>query len=63
MEGVLSHHGIQSTPDNWNLQWKSWKKVRVIGSSSYRELRTNDSRWVGDASSMPTALQGTQEIY
>ena len=24
---------IQSTPDNSNLQWKSKKKVRVIGSS------------------------------
>ena len=28
---------IQSTPDNLNLQGKL-KKVRVIGSSSYREL-------------------------
>ena len=31
---------IQSTPDNSNLQGKS-KKVRVIGSSSYRELEKN----------------------
>ena len=31
---------IQSTPDNSNLQGKS-KKVRVIGSSSYRELEEN----------------------
>ena len=28
---------IQSTPDNLNVQGKL-KKVRVIGSSSYREL-------------------------
>ena len=28
---------IQSTPDNSNLQGKS-KNVRVIGSSSYREV-------------------------
>ena len=34
-----------------------------MGSSSYRELRTNDSRLGRDASSMHTALQGTQEIY
>ena len=32
---------VQSNPDNSNLQGKQ-KKVRVIGSSSYRELRTND---------------------
>ena len=34
---VLKRLGIriQSTPDNWNLQGKL-KKVRVIGSSSYR---------------------------
>ena len=31
---------LQSTPDNSNLQEKS-KKVRVIGSSSYRELEEN----------------------
>ena len=31
---------LQSTPDNSNLQGKS-KKVRVIGSSSYRELEEN----------------------
>ena len=31
---------IQSTPDNSNLQGKT-KKVRVIGSSSYRELEGN----------------------
>ena len=37
---------IQSTPDNSNLQGKS-KKVRVIGSSSYRELRTNDHKVSG----------------
>ena len=34
---------IQLTPDNSNLQGKS-KKVRIIGSSSYRELRTNDHK-------------------
>ena len=31
---------LQSTPDNSNLQGK-WKKVRVIGSSSYREFKEN----------------------
>ena len=31
---------IHLTPDNSNLQGKS-KKVRVIGSSSYRELEEN----------------------
>ena len=31
---------VQSTPHNSNLQGK-WKKVRVIGSSSYRELEEN----------------------
>ena len=31
---------VQSTPDNSNLQGKS-KKVRVIGSSSYRPLEEN----------------------
>ena len=31
------------TPDNWNLQGKL-RKVRVIGSSSYRELRTSDRK-------------------
>ena len=39
------------------------KRFGVIGSSSYRELNTNDSRRGRDASSMHTALQGTQEIY
>ena len=34
---------IQSTPDNSNLQGKS-KKVRVIGSSSYRELEENSRK-------------------
>ena len=37
---ILQTH-VQSNPDNSNLQGKL-KKVRVIGSSSYRELRTND---------------------
>ena len=37
---------IQLTPDNSNLQGKS-KKVRIIGSSSYRELRTNDHKVSG----------------
>ena len=32
--------GLQSTPDNSNLQGK-WKKVRVIGSLSYREFEEN----------------------
>ena len=32
--------GLQSTPDNSNLQGK-WKNVRVIGSSSYREFEEN----------------------
>ena len=36
---------IQSTPDNSNLQGKL-KMVRVIGSFSYRELRTNDRKYV-----------------
>ena len=58
----VCRYALQSTPDNWNLQGKK-KKVRVIGSSSYRELRANDSRWGRDESSMHTALQGTQEIY
>ena len=31
---------LQSTPDNSNLQGK-WKKVRVIGSSSFREFEEN----------------------
>ena len=31
---------LQSTPDNSNLQGK-WKKVRVIGSLSYREFEEN----------------------
>jgi hypothetical protein len=31
---------LQSTPDNSNLEGKL-KKVRVIGSLSYRKLRTN----------------------
>ena len=31
---------VQSTPDNSNLQGKS-KKVRVIGSLSYREFEEN----------------------
>ena len=35
---------IQSTPDNSNLQWKS-KKVRVIGSSSYREFEENSREY------------------
>ena len=34
---------VQSTPDNSNLQGKS-KKVRVIGSSSYRELEENSRK-------------------
>ena len=36
---LMINHGksdIQSTPDNSNLQGKQ-KKVRVIGSSSYRK--------------------------
>ena len=36
---------IQSTPDNSNLQGKL-KMVRIIRSSSYRELRTNDRKYV-----------------
>ena len=32
---------IQLTPDNSNFQGKS-EKVRVIGSSNYREMATND---------------------
>ena len=32
---------LKSTPDNANLQGK-WKIVRVIGSSSYRELEQNN---------------------
>ena len=39
-QDVLKSAYIQSTPDNSNLQGKS-KKVRVIGSSSYRELEKN----------------------
>ena len=34
---------VQLTPDNSNLQGKS-KKVRVIGSSSYRELEENSRK-------------------
>ena len=34
------NENILSTPDNSNLQGK-WKKVRVIGSSSYREFEEN----------------------
>ena len=37
--------------------------VRVIGSSGYRELRTNDSRMEREASFMPTALQERQESF
>ena len=33
---ILVGEGLQSTPDNSNLQGKL-KKVRFIGSSSYRE--------------------------
>ena len=32
---ILVSNELQSTPDNLNLQGK-WKKVRVIGGSSYR---------------------------
>ena len=35
---------IQSTPDNSNLQGKS-KKVRVIGSLSYREFEENSCEY------------------
>ena len=38
---VLKGSNVQSTPDNSNLQGKL-KNVRVIESSSYWELRTND---------------------
>ena len=38
---VLAVSFIQSTLDNSNLQGKS-KKVRVIGSSSYREFEENN---------------------
>ena len=38
IEGVKFY--VQSTPDNLNLQGKL-KKVRVIRSSSYRELKEN----------------------
>ena len=34
---------LQSTPDNSNLQGKS-KKVRVSGSSSYREYEANNRK-------------------
>jgi len=34
---------MQSTPDKLNLQGKL-KKVRGVGSSSYRELRINDRK-------------------
>ena len=34
------NENILLTPDNSNLQGK-WKKVRVIGSSSYREFEEN----------------------
>ena len=34
---------MQSTPDNSNLQEKL-KKVRVIGSSSYREFEANNRK-------------------
>ena len=37
LSDLASAFQIQLTPDNSNLQGKS-KKVRVIGSSSYREL-------------------------
>ena len=37
------HDDLQSTPDNSNLQGKS-KKVRVIGSLSYRELEENSRK-------------------
>ena len=40
---VVGHHKIQSTPDNSNLQGKS-RKVRVIGSSSYREFEENNRK-------------------
>ena len=40
---ILSERKVQSTPDNSNLQKKS-KKVRVIGSSSYRELEQNSRK-------------------
>ena len=42
---TLGAFDIQSTPDNSNLQGKL-KMVRVIGSSSYRELGTNDRKHV-----------------
>ena len=35
---------VQLTPDNSNLQGKS-KKVRVIGSSSYREFEENSREY------------------
>ena len=44
---------VQSTPDNSNLQGKS-KKVRVIGSSSYRKLEEN-SREEGKKQFLRTA--------
>ena len=34
------NENILLTPDNSNLQGK-WKKVRVIGSSSYQEFEEN----------------------
>ena len=40
---VVGHHKIKSTPDNSNLQGKS-RKVRVIGSSSYREFEENNRK-------------------
>ena len=45
MDSRREGFGIQSTPDNSNLQGKL-KMVRVIRSSSYRELRTNDRKYV-----------------
>ena len=39
----LSEHFVQSTHDNSNLEGES-KKVRVIGSSSYREFEANNRK-------------------
>ena len=45
---MICHFQVQSTPDNSNLARKIKKKVRVIGSSSYREQNYVESEPKGN---------------
>ena len=51
---------LQSTPDNLNLQGKT-KKVRVGGSSSYREFEANNRKYEWDGKWMQ--LTGTLQNF